>query len=147
MDDLRAAKLTILAPLFLVIGLVCAAKVFPRALEVRDLDGLDARTESSGGECGPFTGGFVDIEVEGRRYTCTVGDKCGSRGVAVAYDSDDPSRCRAVEDLGHLGQYEWGLVVVPFVFVTCGILGIVYTTLRRRRKAAEIQAIVDGDEP
>lgn len=135
----------ILAPAFLLLGLYLGSSSVPRALEVRALDKLEAETEAVAGECGSRDGGFVEIEVEGERHRCTVGQKCGGEGDLVAYDPADPSRCRGAEHRDGLGQYELVSLISALGFVLYGVVGCTVFWVRRRRKQAEVEAIVAGD--
>ncbi len=145
MKATKEEKIQFIAPLFLILGTYFCTQNLPRVFEVRAMsEGLDQQTVSVDGECGPQSGGFVDIVVEGERYQCIVPDKCGSEGTKVAYDGSDPSRCRAANSVGKLGKYELVSALSAVAMLLYGIIGTTVVLVRRRRKTQEMAEIV-GD--
>lgn len=107
-----------------------------------ELDATSPVVESSGSECGPFTGAAYAIEIDGRRHMCRGADtKCGREGpVAVAHDPADPSRCRVARNVDRLSDYELMMVLLDCAFALVGVAGASYLRSEALRRAD----VVDG---
>lgn len=123
----------------LLIGFRSVASVAGQPWE---LDATSPVVESSGSECGPFTGAAHAIEIDGRRHMCLGSDtKCGGEGpVAVAYDPADPSRCRVARNVDRLSDYELMTVLLDCAFALAVVAGASYVRSEALRRAD----VVDG---
>ena len=139
-------KVKLLGPIFLVVGLLLLIGVVPRVLTVRGLGEMDATTRSVDGSCGASTGGFVEIEVDGQRYQCTTGGKCGHSGEEVSYDSTDPSQCRVTSHVGGLGPYENVALAGSLGFTLVGGVITYFVVLGYRRRQRLMKDIATKDD-
>ena len=128
-----------------VIGVGLAiAMVSSLIAEPWELDADNPVVTSDEGECGPLTGAKFEIEVEGQRHLCGGGDnKCAWEAVDVAYDADDPARCRVAANVDGLSKYEIIGVTLATAFMLVGVSGVSYRVSERMR----MDDLVDEGEP
>lgn len=108
-----------------------------------DLDASSPVVTSNSGDCGSLTGGRYEIEVDGSRYSCGgAEEKCGWDEAVVAYDPEDPSRCRVAARVDSLGAYERFGVLISLAFIFNGVAGGAYRWSEKLRMADMVE-----DEP
>ncbi len=118
--------------------LIGGSGVLGLAAQPWELDASSPVAESVDSECGPFSGGRFVIEVGGEDHLCGGSDtKCGDEGpVAVAFDPEDPSRCRVAANVDGLSVYELQILILAFGFLALAIAGGAYTFSERLRLAS-----------
>ena len=117
--------------------LIGGSGVLGLAAEPWELDASSPVAESVDSECGPLTGGRFVIEVEGEDRLCGGSDsKCGGEGpVAVAFDPEEPSRCRVAANVDRLSTYELQILLLVLGFLAIGTAGATYSLSERVRLA------------
>ena len=130
------------AMIFMVVGLggllIGGSGVLGLAAQPWELDASSPVAESVDSECGAFSGGRFVIEVGDEDYLCGGSDtKCGREGpVAVAFDPEDPSRCRVAANVDGLSVYELQILLLVCGFLSIGTAGAAYYFSERLRLAS-----------
>lgn len=126
-------RLKFLGVIFLILGPILLGLSVKRAFDTGAYADLTARAPIIDAECGPSSGGYVFIVVEGERYACSAGRKCPDDMGDAAYEPGDPSQCRAAVDLGGPGVYEMAAWGGGTVFCLVGLIGMGLMIRQRRR--------------
>ncbi len=129
------------ATILMVVGLIGTLLGGSSALcmlaEPWQLNARSPQVNSVASECGSFSGAVYTIEVEGVSQNCGGADtKCaGGTQVAIAYDPEDPSRCRVAANVDRLSDYELQILMLALAFIAVGLAGGAYTWSERLRRA------------
>ena len=133
------------AMILMIVGLggvlIGGSGVLGLAAQPWELDASSPVAESVDSECGPFSGGRFVIEVADEDHLCGGSDtKCGREGpVAVAFDPEDPSRCRVAANVDGLSVYELQILLLFCGFLSIGTAGAAYYFSERLRLASLLE--------
>lgn len=138
-------RAVIVAPIICVVGVLLALSSARRVIEVVNLnDGLTASAVSTEGRCGPVSGGWATLTLDGQGFECPVIRKCGMSGIELRYDPQNPARCRQASHVGKAGGYELMSLAVSAWMTLSGCV-ISFVLLRRHRR--RVHSFDDGAAP